>query len=446
MTALAVAALGVAMAAGGEASAGQGGLSVGPIERFTLDNGLEVLLLEDHRQPQVVVDLWYGVGSYDDPEGASGFAHLFEHLMFMGTRAVPEGRFDQLQEAAGARNNASTGDDRTNYFDWGTSNTLDLLLWLEADRMRGLDITQEKLDLQREVVRNERRQNYEDRPYGRVWLDLPEMMYPPEHPYHRSGIGSHEDLLAATLDHVRSFYASWYAPNNATLVVAGDFDPGHVRERVEAWFGPIPPAEVPPHKEVPQPDRPHEARRTVRDQVALPLVVMAWHTPPFFAPGDAEMDVVADLLAGGPDARLTRRLVHDERVAQQVEAFQSSSLRGSLFVVMVFAQPDADLDAIEAAVTEEIGALAGERPAAPEELRRAVVHYEKSALGELEPLLGRAEKVQTWNFYTGHPDYLEQDLARYRALDADGLARAVSRYLAPDRAGVLRVLPEEGAP
>ena len=172
-------------------------------ETYVMDNSMTVLLLEDHALPQVVVDLWYGVGSFDDPQGASGFAHLFEHLMFMGTDRVAE--FDPIMEAAGGANNASTMDDVTNYYSWGTSNVLDLLLFLEADRMTGLDITQEKLDLQREVVRNELRQNYEDPPYGPVWLEIPAMIYPEEHPYRLSGIGSHEDLLNASLEHVQSF-------------------------------------------------------------------------------------------------------------------------------------------------------------------------------------------------------------------------------------------------
>ena len=191
-----------------------------PHEHFELENGLDVILIEDHRLPTVVVDTWYGVGSYDDPMGASGFAHLFEHLMFMGTERVPEGEFDGRMEIAGGWNNASTGDDRTNYYDVGPSEILDLLLYMEADRMTGLDITQEKLDLQREVVRNERRQNYEDAPYGGIWLALSEMMYPESHPYHWEGIGSHEHLLAATLAEATSFLASSTGAAGAAAAVA----------------------------------------------------------------------------------------------------------------------------------------------------------------------------------------------------------------------------------
>ena len=208
-------------------------------ETYTLPNGLKVILIEEHDIPQVVVDVWYNVGSSDDPKGASGFAHLFEHLMFMGTHRIKQGEFDKQMERFGGWNNASTASDYTNYYSVGPSELIDLLSILEADRMVGLDITQEKLNLQREVVRNERRQNYEDQPYGSIWLNLSEMMYPPSHPYHLEGIGSHEDLQAATLQTVTQFYEEWYMPNNATLCVSGDFDPETIKKSIETYFGPL---------------------------------------------------------------------------------------------------------------------------------------------------------------------------------------------------------------
>lgn len=414
-----------------------------PHERYTLPNGLTVMLLEDHRLPQVVVDVWFGVGSFDDPPGASGFAHLFEHLMFKGTPAVPEGQFDARMEAAGARNNASTGDDRTNYYAWGTSNTLDLLLYLEADRMTGLEITQAKLDTEREVVRNERRQNYEDAPYGRIWLDLPEMMFPVEHPYHLSGIGTHEDLMAATLDTVTGFYRGWYQPGNATLVVAGDFDTAWVKGRIAHWFGGIPAGAVQEHLTPPVVSTPVERERTVTDAVQLPATIHAWHSPSLFAPGDAEMDVLADLLAGGADARLTRRLVHEEQVATEVFAFQSSAQRGSMFVVGVIGMPGASLDVIDAAVAEELAAVAEARPVTAEELARAVNGREMSFLVGLESLMGRAEALQGYWYHLGRSDYLAEDLERYRAVTAEGLSEA-ARRLTPENGANLKVLPEEG--
>ena len=414
-----------------------------PHEHYELENGLDVILVEDHRLPQVVVDLWYGVGSYDDPPGESGFAHLFEHLMFMGTDLVGEGEFDGRMEAGGGWNNASTGDDRTNYFDVGPAELLDLLMFMEADRMTGLDITQAKLDLQREVVRNERRQNYEDAPYGKVWLEVPGMLYPTTHPYHLSGIGSHEDLLAATLDTVTGFYADWYAPNNATLIIGGDFDPEQVKANVERWFAPLEPAELREHLVPPVVTAPVTLEKTITDSVELPLLVMAWHTPAYFQPGDAELDILSDVLAGGADARLEARLVNEERVVQDLEVFQYSSQHGSSFYVMAFASPDADLAAIAGAIEEELAAIAdGTEPVTERELAQAVNGWEMNFVYGLEGLLDRVETLQSYLFYTGTPDYLEQDLGRYKAVSAESIQAVVAERLKPELAARLSVLPE----
>ena len=208
-------------------------------EQYKLPNGLNVILMPDPTLPQVVVNLWYGVGAKDEVEGRTGFAHLFEHLMFMGTTRLPGSGFDDLMEASGGHNNAWTSEDATDYYDVGPSNLVDTLLWMEADRMEGLSraMTQEKLDLQRDVVRNERRQSYEDAPYGEIWLVMPEAMYPAGHPYAHTVIGSHEDLQAATVDDVVGFFNTWYVPGNASLVVAGDFDPAAVKITIERLFG-----------------------------------------------------------------------------------------------------------------------------------------------------------------------------------------------------------------
>ncbi|HNH46811.1 MAG TPA: pitrilysin family protein, partial [Myxococcota bacterium] len=213
-----------------------------PFERYELPNGLQVILHEDHSLPQVVVDIWYQVGSKDEAKGRSGFAHLFEHLMFMGTNRLPGSGFDSTMEAYGGWNNAWTMEDATNYYDVGPANLLPLFLWLEADRMQDLAVamTQEKVDLQREVVRNERRQSYEDEPYGAAWLEVPRLLYPEGHPYAHTVIGSHEDLQAASLQDVKDFFTAWYVPNNASLVVAGDFNPAEVKPLIERSFGHLP--------------------------------------------------------------------------------------------------------------------------------------------------------------------------------------------------------------
>jgi predicted Zn-dependent peptidase len=417
-----------------------------PYASFSLENGLDVMLLVDPARPQVVVDVWYDVGSFDDPDGASGFAHLFEHLMFMGTKGVPQGMFDAQMEAAGARNNASTAADYTNYYSWGTANTLDLLLRLEADRMTGLDITQEKLDLQRAVVRNERRQNYEDPPYAEAWLTLSEMLYPESHPYHLEGIGSHEDLLAATLDHVEGFYGDWYAPNNATLVVAGDMDPEAVKNRITEFFGPLQPVVVPAHRKVPEVLVPVVARRILRDQVPAPAVILAWHSPSFFEDGDATMDVLANVLSDGEGSRLPQRLVHADGLAQEVWAAQASQSRGSVFLVWVVGRPGADPAAIEAAVLDELAGLVGDRPVTEEELQRAVTGFEVGFTHQMESLLSRAEMLQRYQHFTGTADYVEQDLARYRALDPAGVQAVAEQWLGSEKATILVVLPMEGEP
>lgn len=414
-----------------------------PHETYQLDNGLRVILLEDHSLPQVVVDTWYGVGSYDDPEGASGFAHLFEHLMFMGTARIPEKEFDQRMEIAGGWNNATTGESRTNYYDVGPAELVDLLLFMEADRMTGLDITQRKLDLQREVVRNERRQNYEDRPYGKIWLEMPEMLYPPEHPYHLEGIGSHEDLLAATLDTVNNFYADWYRPNNATLCVAGDFDPEHVKARIEEWYGPLKAGKEIVHQESTQPVAPMVRDKTITDNVSIPALLLMWHSPTYLTPDDATADILATILAGSPEARLTSKLVYERRSIQDISVFQMSRAHGSVFMVYVDALPESNLDEITAFVHKELEAISsGEQPITSEELTKAVNNWEVGFLWGLEDLLDRAETLQDYQFHLGRTDFIEEDLQRYRDVTAESIQTLIGSYLLEEKSARLIVAPE----
>ncbi len=413
-----------------------------PHERYTLDNGLEVILIPDRSLPKVVVDVWYDVGSYDDPTGRSGFAHLFEHLMFKGTGRVGEGDFDTLMEQAGGWNNATTGDERTNYFDVAPSSALDLLLWLEADRMTALDITQDKLDVEREVVRNEKRQNYEDRPYGELWIALPGMLYPTDNPLHRPGIGSHGELMAATLDDVTGFYETWYGPDNAVLAVAGDFDPASLKPKIAQLFGGLPARGTPERTVAPMPDTPVQAERTLRDDVTLPLTLLAWHTPAAYQPGDAAYDVLAHILAGAEDSRLTRALQHEAQLAQAVDAAQWSGRWQSQFVIDATALPGQDPAAIEAIIDGELAALLGERPPTDDEIARAVANLELSKIRRVETLLGRAEQLQRYQLYLGRTDYLDEDLARYGQVTVQDVQEA-ARALSPDRRARLRILPQE---
>lgn len=414
-----------------------------PHEKYQLDNGLNVILIEDHSSLQVVVNTWYQVGSYDDPEGASGFAHLFEHLMFMGTKTIPNKDFDIRMEVAGGWNNASTADDRTNYYDVGPSEITDLLLFMEADRMVGLDITQEKLDLQREVVRNERRQNYEDAPYGKVWLEMPEMLYPTSHPYHMEGIGSHEDLLAATLNTVNQFYKDWYSPSNATLCVAGDFDAETIKTTIEKFYGRIENKAAQSHAEYTLPTEPVVKEKTVTDNVPLPAMLLMWHSPSVFAEGDATADVLSNILAGQASSNLSKKLLYDQQLVQDVTVYQYSRGRGSVFFVYIDALEDTDLEQVQTMIQAELDGIAsGEIKISQAELDAIVNNWEMEFLWGLESIQERAETLQRYNHYLGTTDYLEKDLERYRSVTPESIQQFISQYLTAEKVSKLIVLPE----
>ncbi|HZM01112.1 MAG TPA: insulinase family protein, partial [Planctomycetota bacterium] len=403
-----------------------------------------MILAPDHSLPRVEVNLWYRVGSKDEPLGRSGFAHLFEHLMFMGTERVPNAEFDQIMEAGGGANNATTSPDRTNYFDFGPAPMLRTLLWLEADRLESLDeaMTQEKLDLQREVVRNERRQSIENQPYGKADVLVNELMYPPGHPYQISVIGKHEDLQAATVGDVKDFFNRYYVPNNASLCVAGDFDPQQARQWIEEYFGDLPPGPEPPRAAAQPAPLDGPRRITLPDQVQLPRLSFVYHSPAWHKPGDGELDLVADVLAGGKSSRLYERLVVHDQSAVDVSAFQASGLLGSLFRIDVYAAPGSDLGAIERAVDEELDALARGGPQ-QSELARAVAGIETSTVSGLESLHNRADRLNSYLMLFGDPDGFERDLERYRRATPAGVAGWARSVLDPRRRLVMTVLPEE---
>ena len=420
-------------------------------ERYTLPNGLSVTLHEDHRLPRVAVNLWYYVGSKDEPAGRSGFAHLFEHLMFMGTEKVPVGQFDSIMEGAGGSNNATTSTDRTNYFESGPRELLELFLFLEADRMTGLSsaMTLDKLNIQRGVVRNERRQSYENRPYGKVWLEIPPLMFPPEHPYHHSVIGSHEDLESASVKDVVEFFKDFYFPANASLVITGDFDPLEARALVAKYFGAIPRRPAIKRKAPARPSLKGVIRKTLSDAVELPLACFVWHSPSFYKEGDADMDILADSLAGGKSSRLYRRLVYDKKLAQDVSAFQSSSLLGSEFYIQVYALPGAStrenlerLGAIEQEVDAVIAELQ-EQGASAREIGRARNSMESSFWADLESLEEKADLLNRYLFHFGNPGALEQDLGRYSKITPASSSAWARKVLRLDQRLIIHVLPEE---
>ncbi len=419
-------------------------------EMFRLPNGLTVVVHEDHTNPIVGVHVQYDVGSKDEKPGRTGFAHLFEHLMFQGSEHLPKGTADRLIEGAGGDTNGSTSSDTTQYWEQAPSNALEQMLWIESDRMGFLlpTLTQDKLDNQREVVLNERRQSYEMRPYGLAFEKILANLWNPEFPYHWMTIGSHEDVEAASLEDVREFFKRFYGPENAVLVIAGDVDTAKVRALAEKWFGPIPGKPAPAHQK-PEPIPLREERlATMEDRVQLPRLYVAWQSPKVFAPGDAALDLVGQILSDGKSARLVKRLVMDERIAQDVSAGQMSETLGSMFLVTATPKPGISLERLEKEIDEELARLAA-APPAPEELERAKNKIEAGAIFGLEPVGGfggRAATLAGYYLRTGNPGYLAEDLARYRTATGEDVSAAVRTHLRKDARVVLTVVPRAAAP
>ncbi len=427
------------------AVAGETGINV-PYTRFTLPNGLTVILHEDHTTPTVSVNVYYHVGSGREKPGRTGFAHLFEHIMYEGSGHVPEGKYDQWLESAGGDNNGSTNSDRTNYWINIPSNALELALFVESDRMGYLldAMSPAKVDGQRDVVKNERRQSYENRPYGMSSILIDENLYPPDHPYHWPTIGSMEDLSAASYTDVVDFFKKYYGPNNASLSIGGDIDPVKTRALVEKWF-----SDVPAGPPVPPPGAPvaflgAEKRLVMEDKVQLPRLYMTWLSPAMFTPGDAELDIVANVLAGGKNSRLYKRLVYELQIAQDVSAYQGSAHLISSFGIVATARAGHTLAEVEKVISEELHRLLQDG-VEQRELDRAVNQYEAGFLRRLESLGGFGGKVDQLNNYfteTGNPDYFNEDLARYRALSPGDVRSAAQTYLHDDNRVVLSVIPK----
>src|SRR5262245_1886991 len=326
-------------------------------EKFTLPNGLDVILSEDHRLPLVAVNLWYHVGPANEEPGRTGFAHLFEHMMFQGSKHVPgDLHFKTVEAAGGTDLNGTTDFDRTNYFETMPADRLETALWLESDRMGYLldDLDQSKLSNQQDVVRNERRQSVENQPYGIVEEELYHQLFPKGHPYYASVIGSHADIQAAKLDDVKAFFKQFYAPNNASLVIVGDINKATTRTLVEKYFGSLKRGADVPKPSVKTPPITAERRAVVKDQIELPRVYMAWLTSPIYAPGDADADVTAGVLGGGKSSRLYKTLVYEKQIAQDVSAGQQSLTHGSVFTIQVTARPGHTTDELEKAIDEEL--------------------------------------------------------------------------------------------
>ncbi|MDP9205478.1 MAG: insulinase family protein [Gemmatimonadota bacterium] len=412
-------------------------------EKYKLPNGLEVILHEDHSTPIVAVDTWYHVGSGDEQVGRTGFAHLFEHIMFMGSQNVPVGAFDQMLEAAGADNNGSTTEDRTNYYETLPSNALQLALWLDADRMGFLLPTMDlaKVNLQRDVVKNERRQRVDNQPYGRADETILAVLYPKSHPYSWPVIGSMTDLSAASLADVQNFFRTYYAPNNATLTIAGDFDPMAVKKMVAQYFGSIPRGpEVKRRMTVPAVVIPRDTFLVLEDKVQLPRLFYTWHSVKGFSKDDAALDILAQIVANDKNSRLYKKLVYDLQVAQNVRAFQDGSRLDGKFQLDVTPKPGQKVIDIDRIVRAEIANVIN-GGVSPRELHRAQNLYKASFLNRLASVLGKAEVLNSYNYFVGNPDFVQQDAARYERVTAADVQRVARTYLGRPKI-VLTVVPE----
>ncbi|MBX3192036.1 MAG: insulinase family protein [Labilithrix sp.] len=418
-------------------------------ERMELPNGLEVIFDEDHRTPIVTVNLWYHVGSKDEPAGRNGFAHLFEHVMFQGSKHVPEDTYFRFLEQAGATSiNGTTNTDRTNYFQTVPANRLELALWLESDRMAYLlsHADEKTFKSQRDVVKNERRQNYENAPYGMVLAAIRGEIYPKEHPYHLLTIGTPEDLDAASMDDVRAFFRQHYVPNNATLVISGDMDRGKTALLVEKWFGPIPRGrDVPKRKTATQVVHPGEARIEMEAGVELARAYVSWPTPRFFADGDAELDVVSHVLSGGKTSRLYKRLVYDLQIAQSVSASQQSAELGSVFEIVAVAKPGKTGDELLKVIDEELAKLRS-GGVTDAELSRARTSIVSDTFFDLERSSSRANRLNSYAHYTGDANFLAKDLARVTTKTPANIGDAARTWLKEKDRVVTIVTPKKDAP
>jgi zinc protease len=418
-----------------------------PIERYTLDNGLRVVLSRDPAIPVVAVNLWYDAGSRNDRPGRTGLAHLFEHMMFQGSTHVEGTAHITEVERVGGSVNGSTWLDRTNYYCTVPANRLELALWLESDRMGFFlpALTDEKLENQRAVVKNERRQRVDNQPYGDWDERIQRMLFPPDHPYHHSVIGSMDDLDAATMDDVRDFFRTYYAPDNAVLTLCGDFDAAEARALVDRYFGPIPrgPGAPPlPGSAVLDPlPLPAPLRDEVEAAVALPRVYLAWRVPPYGTEAFYAGDLLCELLSGGKSARLYRHLVRERRIARAVSAFAFPVVTGAALLVVRGNLPaGGDPEALEAALLAEIAALGAEGPAEGE-MARALTGLETRHVLELQRVSERADQLSMLTTYFDDPERINSELDRYRAVSPEDVRRFVADYLRPEQRGALVYRP-----
>jgi zinc protease len=413
-----------------------------PTSHSELPNGLKVIIAPDRTVPGVIINLLYHVGSRDEQPGRTGFAHLFEHLMFMGARYVPYPQFDTLMEAGGGETNAFTTYDITDYYSIGPSNLLQTFLWMESDRLLtlGQEMTQEKLETQRKVVLNERRQSYENVPYGKVEDALPPALFPTGHPYSWPVIGSAADLRAATLQDVKDFFATWYVPSNASLVIAGDIEPSQALELVNKYFAFLPKRPVPQQVMAPPAKLASEVRLQLTDKVDLDKVVIAWLSPRDGTPGDAACDLLASILGRGKASRLYQRLIYRDQLATEVQVFQETRELQSVFTISALARPGVSVQALEKAIDQEVALLKASGPT-PAELEAARTLVYTGAARRLESLMGRAQYLNQLQLTYGVGATVKSDLDRYEGATPASLQQTANQVLGTGRV-VVEVRPE----
>jgi zinc protease len=418
-----------------------------PYIKRTLPNGLDVIVHEHHQLPMVAVNIWYHVGSKNERPGRTGFAHLFEHLMFEGSQHYDRGYFQPLQEAGGLLN-GSTNPDRTNYWEVVPTGALDLALWMASDRMGYLlpALTREKFETQRDVVLNERRQNYENRPYGLAGMAISAALFPPDHPYHWLTIGSADDLRAASLDEVREFFATYYHPANASLSLAGDIDPERAFELADRYFGDIPPGNA-PSAVVADATLELSSRLVLEDRVELPRLYLAWHSPAMFASGDAELDLAADLIAHGKTSRLYRSLVYEKQIAADVVAYQHSREISGVFQIATTAAPGVELGHLDREIMATLRDIAAETPT-NDELERARAQTAAQFVYRIQTIGGfggKSDQLNAYNVFRGTPGFFAEDRARYDATTSATIAAAVRDWLVDRPHVALSVVPHGSA-
>ena len=412
-------------------------------QQFRLPNGLTVILHRDTTTPTLATNIWYHVGSAREIPGRTGFAHLFEHIMFEGSKNVPEGKIDEWFEAVGGGPNGSTTQDRTNYMQDFSSSALDLSLFIESDRMAYLmdAMSPASVDGQRDVVKNERRQSYDNVPYGLADQVLTEALYPATHPYSWPVIGYMDHLSAASYEDVTNFFRKYYAPNNATLVIAGNLDTARTRQAVQKWFSEVKRGEAvtPLTAETPVITQPNLLM--LEDQVQLPRLYMRWITPPSYQAGDHALSAVSRLLSGGKNSRLYKRLVYELQIADDVRAGNSGGKLNSEFEIVATARSGHTLAELDRVIQEELQKVMRDGPTA-EELQRIKNQREASFLDALESVAGKADQLNHYYFYTGKPDYFNEDMTQFRNLTAKDLADAAARWLNVSNRVVLSVVPK----